>query len=375
MGTGRGGLPCSSGWEDEEATEDAIGLWALVNAALADIFFNPDLVSLLEMQHCASRHHLQESLTVEVTEAQGLDLGPPRGPDGQAEVPLGHHLEGEIVVAWDRAVEPARVVLVHVLLVGDDLSEDDHVVSRQRVRSHCREGWPRLVLDVSGVPFGALQPREARGPHGTSGSWVAHSAWISRGSRVALVSFKATDARLDGRGPCGEKGQVGTESLVSSRPQGGGWGPRQLWDKRVGECLGLIDSDWFCVTLDKCLNLSEPQLVYLYNEEKLNRHLGKDQVLGKGSPLASLYSCPQLGTPHLPLSPTRPLTSTSSDAGATYRMPGCRSLQMPVRSFWWSMDWEPQGDYTRPSFLALVLPSSLFLHPWPFFSNMRVSEA
>ena len=124
--------------------------------------------------------------------------------------------------------------------------------------------------------------------------------------------------------PVGRKVRLGTESLVSSRPQGGAWGLRQLWDKRVGECLGLIDSDWFCVTLDKCLNLSEPQLVYLYNEEKLNRHLGKDQVLGKGSPLASLHSCPQLGTPHLPLSPTRPLTSTSSDAGATYRMPGCR---------------------------------------------------
>lgn len=211
MGTGGGGvgLPCSSGWEDKEATEDAIGLWAVVNAAPTGIFFNPDLVSLLEMQHRASRHHLQESLTVEVTEAQGLDPAPPRGPDGQAEVPLGHHLEGEIVVAWDRAVEPARVVLVHILLVGDDLSEDDHVVSRQRVRSHGREGWPRLVLDVSGVPFGALQPREARGPHGTSGSWVAHSAWISRGSRVTLVSFKATDPRLDGRGPCGEKVRLG----------------------------------------------------------------------------------------------------------------------------------------------------------------------
>lgn len=85
--------------------------------------------------------------------------------------------------------------------------------------------------------------------------------------------------------------------------------------------------------LDKCLNLSEPQLVYLYNEEKLNRHLGKDQVLGKGGPLASLHSCPQLGTPHLSLSPTRPLTLTSSDAGATCRMSGCRSLQMPVQIF------------------------------------------
>lgn len=223
---GRGALPCSSRWEDEEAAEDAIGLLAVVNAALTDIFFNPDLVSPLEMQYRAPRHHLQESLAVEVTEAQGLDLVPPRGPDGQADVPLGHHLEGEIVVAWDRAAEPARVALVHVLLVGDDLSEDDHVVSRQRVWSHGREGWPRLVLDVSGGAFGALQPREARGPHGTRGSWVAHSAWTSRGSRVALVSFKAADACLDGRGPCGEKGQIGSESLVASRPQGGGWGPK-----------------------------------------------------------------------------------------------------------------------------------------------------
>ena len=101
----------------------------MVNAALTEIFFNPDLVSLLEMQHRAPRHHLEESLAVEVTEAQGLDLVPPRGPDGQADVRVGHHLEGEIVVAWDRAEEPARAVLVHVLLVGDDLSEDDHVVS------------------------------------------------------------------------------------------------------------------------------------------------------------------------------------------------------------------------------------------------------
>ena len=69
---GRGALPCSSRWEDEEATEDAIGLLAVVNAALTDIFFNPDLVSPLEMQYRAPRHHLQESLAVEVTEAQGL---------------------------------------------------------------------------------------------------------------------------------------------------------------------------------------------------------------------------------------------------------------------------------------------------------------
>lgn len=131
---GRGVLPGSGGREDEEAAEDAVCLGTLVNAALGGVLFDPDLVPLLELEHRAPRHHLEVSLAVGVTEAQGAwELAPPGGHDGQADVPLGHHLEGEIVVAWHSAFEPARVAVIAVFLVGDDHVEDDHVAARRRI--------------------------------------------------------------------------------------------------------------------------------------------------------------------------------------------------------------------------------------------------
>lgn len=120
----------SDGREDEEAAEDTIHLRALVNAALDGVFLNPDLVPLLQLDNHAPGHHLEDPLAVGVTEAQGApELVPPGRHDGQADVPLGHHLESEIVVARHSTEEPARVVLVRAFLVGDDRVKDDHVAT------------------------------------------------------------------------------------------------------------------------------------------------------------------------------------------------------------------------------------------------------
>lgn len=72
-----------------------------------------------------------------------------------------------------------------------------------------------LVIDVSRVALAALRSRAARGTQETTGPREAHFARVSRGARVPLVSFKASNACPDASGPCGEKGQVRNESLVS----------------------------------------------------------------------------------------------------------------------------------------------------------------
>lgn len=178
------------------------------------------------MEHCAPGHHLEDAFAVAVTEAQGApDLAPPRGHDGQADVPLGHHLEGEVVVARHSADEPARVVLVRAFLVGDDRVKDDHIATYGRVPPHSREGWPWLVLDVSWVALGAFQSWESRLSQGATGPWVAHVARVSRGPRIPLISLKALDACPDARDPCGEKVLIRSESIVSAHPQGDGWDP------------------------------------------------------------------------------------------------------------------------------------------------------
>lgn len=177
-----------AGEEQESAEDTAADVFAGDSAALG-VGLDPDLVIAVEVEDGSSGVDLVAIVDVSVAEAeQFLAVGcADFGPDVEAEISGRDGLEGEIIVAGLGTTEAPRGAVIHPLLVGEDLPEQQRVLLHAGV--DCRECWPPLVPAIRHRSFGSSWAGLSWRPWGPLWTLVSYRARLAWGPGVSGITF------------------------------------------------------------------------------------------------------------------------------------------------------------------------------------------